>query len=349
MDTRTPAHLRFTPSENVVYRLPRRVRLIEGESFASWLLRASVANSLSRKQLLAVVPHRQRAPVDDYDCFSDSEALRELAAISGFATEQFTSMVHGSLAGWLFPHRERTRNLCQWLLRKPTRPGWCDPRQTRYQVCPLCLGSDEFPHFRLMWRISAFSVCLQHQVVLIDQCPRCGEIINLGHTRESEFEYRLVKCAGCTSDFRQITPMPARAEVVVLERKILESRHSGSFRLCEAIRIDPLSLFVTLRYLHDLFYSSVIGPALRSTASQYIDGVRQDVAWPTHRSGSYNDAAAAEVRYNLAIVVANLLRSWPANFIDLIHRARGPRSAMICQTNPSPKIPPLLRQALLVA
>ncbi|WP_321150951.1 TniQ family protein [Aeromonas jandaei] len=42
------------------------------------------------------------------------------------------------------------------------------------QYCPLCLGEDKEPYYRLSWRLAFYTFCPRHQTLLLDRCHACG-------------------------------------------------------------------------------------------------------------------------------------------------------------------------------
>lgn len=46
------------------------------------------------------------------------------------------------------------------------------------QYCPLCLSEDKEPYFRIAWRLSLYTFCPIHQVMMQDRCMCCGASVN---------------------------------------------------------------------------------------------------------------------------------------------------------------------------
>ncbi|MBE0506979.1 MAG: TniQ family protein [Marinospirillum sp.] len=42
------------------------------------------------------------------------------------------------------------------------------------QYCPACLAADETPYFRLAWRLSLYTFCPKHRILMADRCHKCG-------------------------------------------------------------------------------------------------------------------------------------------------------------------------------
>lgn len=45
------------------------------------------------------------------------------------------------------------------------------------QYCPLCLSEDKEPYFRIAWRLSLYTFCPIHKVIMKDRC-QCGASVN---------------------------------------------------------------------------------------------------------------------------------------------------------------------------
>ena len=50
------------------------------------------------------------------------------------------------------------------------------------QFCGICLANDRIPYFRKRWRVSFYTVCTKHRVMLHDRCPACGSAVAFHRT-----------------------------------------------------------------------------------------------------------------------------------------------------------------------
>lgn len=73
--------------------------------------------------------------------------------------------------GRLFEHRNRGGQL-RWVLLL----GQYHRLHQGFgmQYCPLCLGEDSEPYYRLSWRLAFYTFCPRHQTLLLDRCHACG-------------------------------------------------------------------------------------------------------------------------------------------------------------------------------
>ena len=153
------------PHSGGLYKLPKAVPPIAGESFLSLLFRnASIHGFRDPRRLLT----RLRLPKWDLERLGARElpsgTSAALASLLNIDSTQFSRMHYGS-------SRSRTSNI----------NGHPCPMElvsvARRKVCPQCLV--ESPHHRVVWDLSILSVCLKHGVWLIDHCqsPRCRKIL----------------------------------------------------------------------------------------------------------------------------------------------------------------------------
>jgi ribosomal protein L32 len=76
------------------------------------------------------------------------------------------------------------------------------------QFCPACLAEDHTPYFRRRWRAAFYTVCTQHETLLLDRCPYCGSPVIPHridmHIQESASlsETSLAMCHACRADLR---------------------------------------------------------------------------------------------------------------------------------------------------
>lgn len=50
------------------------------------------------------------------------------------------------------------------------------------QYCPICVGHDEVPYYRISWRLASTVLCERHGIFLRSSCPRCGNSLSLNCT-----------------------------------------------------------------------------------------------------------------------------------------------------------------------
>ena len=74
------------------------------------------------------------------------------------------------------------------------------------QFCPKCLGEGPEPYFRKHWRVACNLVCAQHNLLLLDRCPRCSAAVafhrlELGHPKQFQPQ-PMSLCYECGFDLR---------------------------------------------------------------------------------------------------------------------------------------------------
>jgi len=77
------------------------------------------------------------------------------------------------------------------------------------QFCPLCLLEDNEPYFRIAWRLSLYTFCPVHQVMMEDRCL-CGASVNFHRIelgKANQFEpSTLDECYLCGQKLKAIQP-----------------------------------------------------------------------------------------------------------------------------------------------
>jgi hypothetical protein len=69
--------------------------------------------------------------------------------------------------------------------------------KNRVKYCPICI-QDKFYH-RTIWGIIPFHLCIEHRVILVDQCPHCGHLISMA-------SFINQKCDRCFFDYNEAEP-----------------------------------------------------------------------------------------------------------------------------------------------
>jgi hypothetical protein len=176
-----------------------------GESLPSLLVRLTHLNYYPSTFVLQrlLQPHWPDQP----DCPSQAVTFRRLAALTCIpAGELYNASDHA------FVPAQPSSNLFGGQPLDPAKgiPFWDFPpmrgsvRPTRAsRFCPLCLK--EAPYHRLAWRPVAMSVCLRHNCLLADECPKC-------HYPVSIQEIVLRHCASCRADLCQANTHSIQAE-----------------------------------------------------------------------------------------------------------------------------------------
>ncbi|TAG77262.1 MAG: hypothetical protein EAZ24_01460 [Burkholderiales bacterium] len=185
--------------------LPIHPRILPDELLTSWLTRTATANGMKIQRLLDVaigsgVPTLQR----DYDRFAPKAHLARFAEITGEPVDRIEASTLRVFER-TFVEEVRTNGNTRWILaygvyhRKRRRHG--------LQYCPVCLQLDPVPYFRTVWRCAFYVECSEHQVQMLDACPRCDAPVvpfrvELGK-RRSTLRTTMTCCHACDFDLRQ--------------------------------------------------------------------------------------------------------------------------------------------------
>ena len=99
------------------------------------------------------------------------------------------------------------------------RPGYLGPGHflrgivaPYLQLCPLCLQAQ--PYIRLLWRLAAVHVCLQHRCLLQAHCHQCGSPLSA-----IEPDQHNLYCTVCNADLRQLPVVEAPQDVLIRQQR----------------------------------------------------------------------------------------------------------------------------------
>jgi len=160
------------------------------ESLASYLNRLSAAHGIAATSLCRniVFPNmgRKYSNTSTQIPFVGSRAARLLFPN---APSIALTKALGTLTGQSGFDRAITMNLAELVqLGHHVRRGWW--------WCPLCMQqwirSGQALHFPLLWNVSTHSVCLEHEVPLIGDCPNCG--LQFTQMRENNWSTHCRRC-----------------------------------------------------------------------------------------------------------------------------------------------------------
>lgn len=149
--------------------LPVTVIRRPGESLESWLEHVADANGCSTATLMAAIRGGDPASTRFLTLSPSPAAARRIAQLTRTTVDTVTGgalaavdQVAVDLTG--LDHADRHS------YRQVAARGWTPAHGT--QACPSCLRDHQM--WRLVWRLPLVTACLDHQVVLISGCPRCG-------------------------------------------------------------------------------------------------------------------------------------------------------------------------------
>jgi TniQ len=201
-----------------------------------------------------------------------------------------------------------------------TTPRWVVPlhysrREVSYGApfCPICLGSDARPYFRLRWRLALTSVCMHHGTLYLDRCQQCGHPAWPASAPIpalfADAWYPVHVCPVCGFDLRRTSPKPPsmtgdfRMSGELLERDV---------RLSASLTVPAFEYAAALWVVCQLF--------MRNRSHQPISSSNTDegsvaAAVAAYRCRSVEDLPI-EARHRLTTTAHRLFDDWPNKFAD---------------------------------
>jgi len=210
------------PSHSIWKVLPLHPQPQPFESFTSYIIRLAQANGLRSIRelttLIAIPPRSQGLytspdyPIRSYyvgmaqATRSSQERLLSTTfhpLIQHFGRSMQPGALHRFLAGSLAP-------------------------SLRY--CPVCLAEGSPPYYSLLWRFLVLPGCIEHEVLLLEQCDCCGARLPLVPSPA-----RLAKCPTCQADL-------SRGQMRSLNQDLLSLTHKYTQELSMLLSPMPRPL-----------------------------------------------------------------------------------------------------------
>ncbi len=161
--------------------LPLQLQPLKGESIDSWLEASARAMGGTVGTLAAAAKLPATAKPPWLTCLPPAQA-QLLAAATGVPPESFEAMTLSKYDGTALHIAAGTERL------DPKFPFGALPRS---RFCPACLR-ETGGRWQLRWRLGWSFACLEHNCILVDQCPGCGS-----YQRSTQYYRRLQPPATC--------------------------------------------------------------------------------------------------------------------------------------------------------
>lgn len=288
-------------------RLPGQVTPLPGEALASWLLRYAEPFGIAPEDLLLRTSEAELAGRGDWWRRPHPALIERLAQATGVDPMRIADMTlcSGDEAS------DDMRDRFSWLRFQAARP--VNRQQRRMAVCPLCLAEDETPYVRRDWTVGWATVCPNHAVVLVSDCPECGCKLRLPALSSRDY-FAPDRCPRCAFRIGTVSPRVAHAAVIEMHRQLGQARSSGVFELP---RQGPIPWPVAIA-LFDVLLGAVwidTRPVMRRRLFARIEGDFGRDALGKEPTGSYEGL----------MILAWILDGWPDRVRTAIAIVQGPR------------------------
>jgi len=238
----------------------------------------------------------------DIDTLSPNYILNDMAQMTGLSNRKALETTFGRFEGIIYPkvnkagptklinrigvyHRTRTHCGLQW--------------------CPQCLEEDEEPYYRLHWRLSLFSTCLKHSVILKCRCKNCG-------SPAAPHRNELPVCHKCGEDRRKVKTLNASSEVLQLEGALFECLYNEVPPYYLNQNLHPLVFFSTIGRIQSLLVANVRSQRLRDTIQKHRKLPALDLS--NYKSPMPELLSSGE-RHKVNMLLFHILNGWPWMFV----------------------------------
>ena len=278
------------------------------EIFSSWLYRISKAHSLKPHTFCSIIWPSHQFWNRDIDKLVNKEVLRIISSKtntsyqSAFTTtlRSYVCLLHNN-----FTPRTTSRGILDLGVyhRLRTLNG--------QQYCGYCLANDETPYFRKRWRIVYSVICLEHNSILLDSCPKCESAINFH--RNSELDCPIYDCYYCGFDLRKSYHYQEKSNSIVIDiqKKINQAIEKGWLNIGNDIIYSHL-YFEVVRQIMRLFMMRNISKNFKKKVLE--ECFRHKDSDCFSYTSNVVEKLGTDERYMLLGLSAWILDDWPDRF-----------------------------------
>ncbi|GHE80232.1 TniQ family protein [Thalassotalea profundi] len=178
-----------------------------GECLSSWIVRTAHHNGLKLQTFSDIVFGKSNQIWNrDLDRLAPGFVLQIMSNRASISLKEANKSTLKLYTNRLFPTLKPS-GILRW-----TNPLVLHHRKHTgfgMQFCPLCLLEDSEPYFRIAWRLSLYTFCPIHQVMMEDHCP-CGASVNFHRIelgKANQFEpSTLDECYQCSRLLSSVEP-----------------------------------------------------------------------------------------------------------------------------------------------
>ncbi|MEM5777935.1 MAG: TniQ family protein [Candidatus Aenigmatarchaeota archaeon] len=230
-------------------KIPYKIEPFDDELLSSYLIRVAYTFYCSPTSFYYLYfPEYFKNKVifrRDMDIWADENFITKLSEKTRTSYEKLWNTTLRSYTGYLFENcRENTTNFMIDSLG--IRGSLCKGRG--YKFCPLCIRENNIPYLKKIWRVSFYTVCTKHNVLLLDKCPQCGESINPFKLSKDEI---LFACYRCGFNFRQspVVKIPENSCGIKAVKIMEDVLQKGYFSWSSDNYVYSIGFFMVIRQL----------------------------------------------------------------------------------------------------
>lgn len=164
----------------------------KNELLSSWLVRVALAHQTMPWSFMNMhFPEYKNIVFSrDVDIWAPDHFIDKLAWKSGLSSEDIFRMTLRSYEGYLI---ERVRLDDPNFFISPIIPRKRRNLGYGQKYCPICL-KENLAYFRKEWRLSFYSVCLEHSCRMMDRCQNCGAPVAFYKFKDEQGYTHCYKC-----------------------------------------------------------------------------------------------------------------------------------------------------------
>ena len=230
--------------------IKNRVLPKHNELFTSWLARNATVNFLQTSTFInKYFPEYKNWFLNrDLDILADEKFFNNFSKRMNIDSRTLNQTSLKSYAGYLNEEiLEETRNA----LISPVKIKGLTNKLNGLKYCPLCLKEENY--FKKEWRLSFYTVCTKHNIIMLDKCPQCGEPLTIVRRKNDIKEFNCWKCGFIFQD-AETEPVNKNSKSVEMLKKAMDILNKGWFEFDGKIYYS-IAYFKIVKQLAKLIYN----------------------------------------------------------------------------------------------
>lgn len=310
------------------------------ELFSSWLVRLAMAHSLKLHTFSKFIFPEKQIWNRDIDKSAGRTHVEAICGHTGLGFERVFKTTLISFEGSLYENHNANGN-SSWLL--PVGVHRLTRKRFGLQMCPLCLSEDKEPYFRRLWRLSWSTVCLKHEIVLLDECPGCRTpiIFHRGDMgwRNQSVSLSMAQCSVCSLCWtsRKVLNSVARADsdMIAFQQKLESALADNWCNVKEFGMVHSINFFNGLKHLLRMLSVGRRSEKFRQGVSLKTGLPLGEIHFSGERMRSF-DYLPLESRYRTLRLAAWLLAGWQKRFVEIAEATGTFSSVLLPYNEPAP-------------
>lgn len=300
--------------------LPARFAPETDELFSSWLVRLATAHIIKLHTFTKFIFPSKQIWNRDIDKSAANEHINTLSLYTGVSFQKISLTLLQSFEGILYETHNANGNL-SWIM--PVGVYRLTRNRFGLQMCPLCLSEDKNPYYRRLWRLSWATICLKHNITLLDRCLDCQNpiIFHRGDMgwRNQSVSLSMTQCSVCDLHWTSKKVIKSLkkpdSDVSIFQEKLENALADNWTEVSGFGKIHSINFFNGLKHIFRVL-------SVNRRSQKFREAVSQSSSIPLIQPEFYNeihsfDHLPIQFRYQTIRQASWILADWYERFVNV--------------------------------